>query len=266
MNSRRPNTIADYIVSAQIDVPTNPKVYSFPTPFDLTGTGEYAFTLNTGNCELTTEPLIYKELNCDKCKIDRIEPVKIIKNNDNYCSFTVELAITSGDDFNAVLSSLNDDMIIIPSSFPISTGTFSHLFTIIPTGNFAGGTVSFIIEGLTKDGKPCSYQFTLEFPSCEEENQVNRAIAAETNKSMQAIKVQLSPNPTQGEVEIAYTGLTGAATLQVFDITGRLMNELVLPVEQKEVTLLTATYPTGVYVVVLRQSGVLVGQYKLVKH
>lgn len=241
-------------------------VNSFPTPYDLSGSGEYAFSLNTGDCALTTEPLIFTELDCEKCKIERIMPISITKNNDIFCSFTVELAISSGDDFNAVLSSLSDNMIINPSAFPISTGTFTYMITIIPTGNFTGGTIGFMIEGLNKDGKPCSYQFNLELPACEEENQASRAIAEETMKSMQQPEIKMYPNPTQGEVSFTYSGLASDATLQVYDLTGRLMNELVLPVEQKEVTLLTATYPTGVYVVVLRQGGVLVGQYKLVKH
>jgi len=51
-----------------------------------------------------------------------------------------------------------------------------------------------------------------------------------------------------------------------YDLTGRLMNDYKLSREQKQLMIQTTSYPAGVYVVVLRQGGSLIGQYKLVKH
>ncbi len=242
---------------------------SFPTPYELTGTGEYAFTLNTGDCELTTDPLYFKELACKKCKIERVIPQSIIKNEDKFCSFTVVLDIASGDDLNAVISSLSGTMVINPSAFDISAGLHPYMFTFIPTGTFTGGMVEFIIEALDKDGNPCTYTFLLDIPSCEEESQVNKEQVQEPTKhgeGMDLVAVTLYPNPTNDAVTISFTGIKSKGELFIYDLTGRLMQQTHLKPEDKAITVHTGSYPAGVYIVVLREAGVLVSQHKLMKN
>ncbi|WP_333693660.1 T9SS type A sorting domain-containing protein [Flavobacterium sp.] len=302
-------TIGGCSVSAQIDVPKDPAVYSwifpsgcydackenlgtligprvllpywdwsfnnqielqghdsFPTPFDVNQTGEYTFTLDTGGCALTTEPLYFKELECDKCKIERIVPVKIIKNESKFCSFTIELQITSADDFFAVLSSMGGDVIVNPSAFTVFAGTHTYLFTVIPTGAYTGGVYSFEIEGINKDGKPCYSKFNLDLPPCESEEFMRNVSSTERLDVLTPYEVQLYPNPTQTQVTLRYQGIEGAVQLYVYDLTGRLMDTATIENGSGLLELPTAAYPEGMYLVVLRQSGKLLSQHKLIKN
>lgn len=79
-------------------------------------------------------------------------------------------------------------------------------------------------------------------------------------------KLVLSPNPTQNDVRIQYNGYDSDVELTVFDLTGRLMTTEQLPVKSNNLLLDVSSYPTGIYIVVVKKGKILLSQHKLVKN
>lgn len=154
-------------------------------------------------------------------------------------------------------------MIISPSGFDIAEGSNNYQFTVIPVGNFSGGQVEFLIEGMTKEGEPCTYKFYLDLPSCGEQQATSTRIA--DDKLVDLSTLVMYPNPTKDQVTLSYTGLDDSHQISIFDLTGRLM-QLVQPTLGRTETIVDmAKYPVGVYIVVLRKEGNLISQHKLIK-
>jgi alpha-tubulin suppressor-like RCC1 family protein len=74
----------------------------------------------------------------------------------------------------------------------------------------------------------------------------------------------LSPNPAKEFVTVAYDLGFSGAQLEVYDIAGRSINTGLLSSSSGELQLNTSTYAAGLYMVVVKQDGVLLAQKKLV--
>jgi hypothetical protein len=74
----------------------------------------------------------------------------------------------------------------------------------------------------------------------------------------------LAPNPTKEEVTITYTEVDKESTIVIYDLLGRSMGEFPLT-NTSAITLNTNTYPTGIYIVVLRSPNGIFYQQKLIK-
>lgn len=236
---------------------------SFPQQFSVGGAGDYSFTLNTGDCSLTTEPLVYSEVRCSDCDIKEVVLLDLSTNDEKFCSFDIVLNIESSDFLNAVISSVTGNMIVSPSGFSISNGSNNYQFTVIPVGNFAGGVVEFLIEGMTKEGQLCRYKFYLDLPSCGEQEATSTRITED--KRVEFSTLELYPNPTKDQVTLSYTGLDNSHQISIFDLTGRLMQLIQPTLGRTETVVDMAKYPTGVYIVVVRKEGNLISQHKLIK-
>lgn len=236
---------------------------SFPQPYFIGGAGDYSFTLNTGDCSFTTNPLVNSEVRCRDCEIKRVILMSITKNVEKFCSFNVTLHIDSSDLLNAVISSVNGNMIVSPSAFNILQGPNNYQFTVIPIGNFGGGLVEFLISGTTKEGQLCTYKFQILIPSCLESQ--NNATKLVGEKDGNFADITLFPNPTKDQVTLSYKGLDDKHQISIFDLTGRLMQLVQPTLGHTETILDMAKYPTGVYIVVVRKEGNLISQHKLIK-
>jgi hypothetical protein len=70
-------------------------------------------------------PLNYTARECDKCDIKTVELEKeIVRRDDKYCSFDVQLAIDSNVGGNFSITPLFNDVIVVPSTFVIQPATY----------------------------------------------------------------------------------------------------------------------------------------------
>ncbi|HRG17495.1 MAG TPA: T9SS type A sorting domain-containing protein [Flavobacterium lutivivi] len=76
--------------------------------------------------------------------------------------------------------------------------------------------------------------------------------------------ILLHPNPAKDEVMVEYSGLTGNHQLEFYDLTGRLLFEKTIGDHTGIIEIATINYPSGVYVVVLRNAQGIQNQHKLV--
>lgn len=242
-------------------------VETFPLPYTLPTNGEYAFTLNTGDCEFTTNTLSFQEIECDTCRLESVVQRETIRNETKYCSFTVYLEIASGTALQGVLSALSDNLVIAPSVVNIPVGITQLVITVVPLGNFTGGSIEVLLTGTDSDGNTCLYEFDLVLPPCVEEPITTRpAQSIASDQTDKEHVLAMFPNPTQNEVTIQYSGYESDVELNVFDLTGRLMSTEQLPVKSNNLLLNVTSYPTGIYIVVIKQGEKLLFQHKLIKN
>lgn len=131
--------------------------------------------------------------------------------------------------------------------------------------NFTNDFREFLITGTDTEGNTCLYDFKLELPACVQDTTPMRPIIASDEIYKEPVLV-LSPNPTQDTVSIQYSGYESDVELNVFDLTGRLMSTEQLPVKSNNLLLNVTSYPTGIYIVVIKQGEKLLSQHKLVKN
>jgi hypothetical protein len=106
--------------------------------------------------------------------------------------------------------------------------------------------------------------FDLELPACVEDTTTSRP-AVLSDKMYKENMLVLSPNPTENQVTINYSGFEKDISYFVYDLTGRLMTQGELSVNQNNQVLQTGSYPSGIYIVVIKEGNLLVSQHKLIK-
>ncbi|WP_141259314.1 T9SS type A sorting domain-containing protein, partial [Flavobacterium aquatile] len=77
------------------------------------------------------------------------------------------------------------------------------------------------------------------------------------------IALSLFPNPAKDVVSVQYNLDATSAKLEVYDIAGRSISTNVLSSSVGDLQLNTSSYPSGVYIVVVKQDGVLLARKKL---
>ncbi len=234
-----------------------------PLPFQIEGTGEYAFSMTNGGCDWTTEPFTFTELECDKCRFE-VEKRDITREENKFCSYVIQLEINSTQTLNAVLSA-QPNMIITPAAFTITQGVTTYTFTIVPLGNYQGGAVDFLITATDEQGRVCLFDFMLFIPSCLEDTTQMRPTVTFDKVNQDAVVI-LSPNPTNDEVSVQYSGYDSDVELTVFDLTGRLIRAEQLAFKSNNLLLNVASYPSGIYIIVIKQGEKLLSQHKLIKN
>lgn len=236
--------------------------HSFPQPLHLTaGSGTYNLALTQGECTLTSGALEYTERNCDKCAINSIRVVDVKDEDQRYCSFKVTLQITSMSGFPATITVPNNNAVINPAGFNVAAGTNNYVFTVFPMSGFTGGSIAFQINGVYENGKPCITEFKIDIPSCVGE--INTKIDA-TATVVMPVKVTLAPNPAKEQVTVHYNGLPSAASVELYDITGRSIANYAINTTDGDLVVPTNNYPSGIYIVVVRTDKGLLSQQKLV--
>jgi DNA-binding beta-propeller fold protein YncE len=145
-------------------------------------------------------------------------------------------------------------------------GVSLHAITVVPLGNFAGGSIEVLLTGTDAEGNTCLYEFDLVLPPCVVEQITTRPAQAIASDQIDEEPVLvLSPNPTQDTVTIQYNGFEKDMAYFVYDLTGRLMTQGELSIKQNNQALQTSSYPSGIYIVVIKEGNLLVSQHKLIK-
>ena len=91
-------------------------------------------------------------------------------------------------------------------------------------------------------------------------------ICTENNKNQEIVKnvFTMYPNPAKDVVNLAYNLTDANATFEVFDVTGRLIQNVALNSVTGSSELNVSAYPAGVYLVLIKQGAAVVSSSKLV--
>ena len=236
---------------------------SFPTHFPIIQTGTYNFVSNTGLCENTSPPFNYTRQRCERCLLEDIVVKEMQKNDTKYCSFSVILTIISNytDSVTAVLTSYGDEAIISPSTITLTPGANNYHFTFVPINGFTGGNIHLLLT-ITDRDRTCQTPFGITLPNCGGDSNEE---GSKTAFSAELSNMVLYPNPAQNEVHIAFTAAGNDSVLEIYDLTGRLIDSHASKEPKGDWTLSLNNFAAGVYVVVLYEHGQVVLQKKLIK-
>ena len=247
---------------------------SVPEDFFFGDPGSYTMSINNGGCTVTSEPLHYQVVSCDGCPISRILVNSVDSNNTTFCSYTIELQIisTSIVSYQVTLSDTFNNVIISPASFTLNPGSTTYTFTVIPMSPFTGGLMQWVLQGNIPNGEngyeQCLFDFPIEIPECTQ----NKPLASTSLEVLEAglaelthNQVKLYPNPAKEAVAVQYI-LNTTASIALFDLTGRQLAEHQTTTTSGEWNLNTASFPAGIYIVVVKQTNTNghVEQHKLV--
>lgn len=228
-------------------------------PFDLTQSGVYNLSLNTGLCAMTSNDLNYTLLDCPECPLEvRIEKLESTKSP--FCTVTLDLIVfnSSGSNLPITLSSPNNNVIVSPSSFTAVPGVNLFHVSVTPINGFAGGTLELFIQGFdTKKNQLCTTPLLFEMPSCEQVARLEDPTVLNTNLLL------IAPNPSKGWTTISYSH-TVVPTIEVYSILGRKVANYSANTTKGSWELNTTGLPTGVYLVVLKDNDAVLMQKKLI--
>ncbi|WP_162126642.1 T9SS type A sorting domain-containing protein [Flavobacterium phycosphaerae] len=230
----------------------------FTPPMPVSASGTYNLVLNAGGCAFTSKPLDYVANLCEKCDIKSVDILEIGRIDGPICSFNVYIKIDSVLAGAVTLTASNNDVVVVPTSFMLNAGAHIYPFVMIPVGpNFSGGIIHLLLS-TTDDDKPCTYDFTLDLPTCEGVGQT-KLVSAPTHGSLVIV-----PNPAKTQVAVQYKDFGSAVAISIYDLTGRIVATYHTQETEGEWNIATDGYPSGVYIVVVRSKDGLVSQQKLV--
>ncbi|WP_026979230.1 PKD domain-containing protein [Flavobacterium tegetincola] len=242
----------------------------FASPFTLYSNGNYSMTINTGMCDLESGLLSFSNNMCGDCEIKDVKIEEVKKVEAKYCAFTQILVIHSGasQPFQATISDPLNHVLIIPASFTLVPGANVIEVTIIPQSPFMGGTTTLRIHGQISEKEgiiDCEYLFPIKIPYCED---MEYRKSGDTNKTSSEIpsfkSCTLYPNPASGTVQVQYDLSVSNAVVELYDLTGRLLNQKALGSAQGTATLNISGFPAGVYIVAIRNENQILYQQKLI--
>ena len=137
--------------------------------------------------------------------------------------------------------------------------------TVIPQSPFNGGVLTWILQGTipTRAGyELCMIKFAVDVVGCDSTGRMNNVNKEEVISNPS--NFSLYPNPAANQVTLSYSLEIEGATLEIYDLTGRNIAKKALSSADKEVTLSIDSYPTGMYMLVVKQADTILWQNKLI--
>lgn len=228
-------------------------------PTDLTQSGIYNLTLNTGLCTRTSHDLNYTLVDCKECPM-KVHIEKLESHESPFCTVTMDLIVynTSGAPLPITVMCPNNEVIVSANSFTALPGgpNIFHV-TVTPINGFNGGTLALFIRGFdTKKNELCSTPLLFDMPGCHPTGKIQNPSAIGNNNLI------IAPNPSKGVTSISYNHST-APTLEVYSLLGRKVASYTATATKGSWELTTTGLPTGVYIVVMKENDVVLKQQKL---
>ena len=242
----------------------------FTNSFPLDGNGTYSLTINTGTCDLESEPLNFTAEKCGDCEIEDVIIEEIKKVEAKYCAFTQTLVILSGasQPFQATISDPANNVAVVPGAFTIFPGPNVIQVTLIAQSPFIGGGTTLRIHGQLIHGDElinCEYIFPITIPFCEGVQVAKTGNSIDTTSERASLaSCTLYPNPAKGSVQLQYDLGVANSTVEVYELTGRLITQQTLSTSQGTTTINTSNLATGMYIVLVRDENQILYQQKLV--
>jgi hypothetical protein len=195
-----------------------------------------------------------KLYHCDECKI-RFEIKDLFCSSREFLKYTLALVAINetGEPMNCTMIDPTNNTIVTPSGFIAPNGEQVFFFEIIPLNGFVSGPIEFFINGVDSHGNLCTKRVIIEFPECKFGDNNGGHIAKQISEIKANNNFTLYPNPTNSNVTVQYDCQYDNITLEVFDITGKLLLFEKLQNKLGEVTLDTTALSAGLYLVVLKE-------------
>lgn len=192
--------------------------------------------------------------------------------NTPYCSYSFTIEIFSNYPVAYQLTLMDDlnNVLIIPSTVTIQPGVLNTFtITVIPQSPFTGGITNWTLQGALPgefDYEYCFFYKEVEVPSCEGfGNKITyQSDISTVNTILEAQEIKIYPNPAKEDVTISYKLNTSNAVVEIFDLSGRIIIQNVLPSNNGLVQLPTSNYQAGIYIVVVKENDNILLQQKLI--
>ena len=240
---------------------------TFPQPLEVDANGMYSMTVNTGDCQITSNTLSYSGTTCEKCDLLSQERVIITQQQAPYCAFTMTLDVFSSYSTTQWISLISPDAdyIISPATVQLLPNANNHfVLTLIPLNGFSGAT-TFILQNTDSDNKICQNVLNITVPDCSEGNSKNSAVSAvEANEMKSQLLLRLYPNPATETVSIDYENCTIGSSITIYDLTGRKLAGYNTTDAKGSWNVNTGSFPGGLYIVVVKENDVVITQQKLI--
>lgn len=246
---------------------------NFPTPYSIGQSGAYSMTLNNGLCDFESEPLSIQDMDCEPCPVEDIRILSITLDGEaaelGLCWYIYELEITNSlsVDMYLTITNAGQNILISPATITAFPGNHIYTVTVIPINGYNGGLVFLEILGVyIEDGytKHCYYYLDLPVEDCisygakQAESEATESNSLNTSKDL-----LIYPNPAKDQVHIQYESTAKQTTLEIYDLTGRLIAKHSSTEAKGVWTVNMQWMAAGVYVVVLKKDNQLITQKKL---
>jgi hypothetical protein len=236
------------------------------TPKNLNVSGSYQLQLSNATCDFKSDALSINYVNCVR-NIDcnwlnaSVTTVAQVTTPYVYYSLVINITNTSGSDSLVTITTQNSVGFFIPAVLNVPPGGGSYSLIIIPNNNFLGGPISILATATDRNGNLCQKTISTSLPGVIEPS--NRV----TNKKIVASSLKVYPNPAKEMVTIDfdYPTSNGATQIQLYDTTTRLINSYNPASTKGSWELPVGNLSAGMYIVVLKQDGVVIGQQNLIK-
>jgi hypothetical protein len=185
-----------------------------------------------------------------------------------FCAYTVTVPLSSlPNNVGPVQATPKTNNAVIG---PVTQSGASISFTVYPLSPFTSGALAIQFTGTTNgigntslgvNAKKCLTNLTVNLPVCSAP--VFREMPTDALGIVKDEKMTIAPNPAKEQVAISYqTNLV--PTIQVYDLTGRLITQHQALSTEATWQLPLDGMPTGIYLVVLKEQDQVVMQKKLI--
>ena len=256
--------------SWNLDGSSNADGSDFPEPYTLESDGNYTLLLDSGACHLESNPLNFSRDECKECQLGEVEIISVEDGEMPYCSYVYTVLIYNNESqpFQASISDKLGNNLFIPSSFTLQQGPNIIQFNVIPQNVFVGGPTIWRINGLIPDHlnyKNCTFEFEADVPYCNQPvyERPGKEVK-DTSENTVFKSCKLYPNPASGSVQLQYDLGVSNATVELYELTGRLLAQQTLTESQGNSSINISSYSAGMYIVVVRTENKIMYQQKLI--
>ena len=235
----------------------NSYVQDYQIPFS----GIYNMTLNNSYCEKTTDPMTVSITPCE-CSI-KWEIRELVREERPFCHYKVIMTIDNphGYPITVSITAENGVGVFNPGVVTVPPGGGTYSLQFIPF-SYSGGTFDITLRTELKEGELCRSIEEVEFPPICGEGQYARASMDDVMEN-DAILLLVAPNPVSETTTIAYTYGSEPAksrVIEIYSLLGTLIESYTPETGQGKWTVNLSRYPSGQYIVVMRENGSAVAQ------
>ena len=234
-------------------------------PYTPNHDGSFNLWMNNGACLETSPTMNLKLTRCVECKIKYVNLKDVVCNSSNLTTYSIllEIFVDGSNTINTTFTNTSNQVIVSNGSFALTPGINMVTITFIPINGFVAGTIPLIINGLSTNGDSCTFKFEVIINPCVVNRKAEKNTTANeliTNKSLQIV-----PNPAKEFVTLKLDKTANVGTkIAIYDLMGKLIDIFDLNSNENSLTINTAGYAKGVYVIVLKENNINILQQKLI--
>lgn len=239
---------------------------SFVSDYNVNVSGNYQLKLDNYLCAATSDTMEVTVTHCEGCQqLQASISAMSVSCGPGCCMYVLTVnwinAYTSG--VGVTIGTNAADGSIAPGGALIPIGPSTSTLQFIPAAGFGGGMVTITITYTDPSGQPHTCHYNVDITGCPPETY--RMAHNSSTTTSDGIMLRLVPNPADNSTRIEYKlhNDQSAGTIEVTDITGRLVERHNLDATIGNWQVATADYKPGLYVITLREGGKVIQQTKL---